>query len=1043
MFSKFFIDRPIFATVISIVIVLAGIVSIKGLAVEEYPQVVPPQVMVLTSYPGASAETASNTVASVLEQEINGVDDMIYISSTAAASGEVMVTVFFETGTDPDQATINVNNRVQAAMARLPKEVQDQGVTVRKRSTTILEILAFYGDPERYDSTFITNYALVNVVDDLKRIDGVGDVVVFGAEEYAMRIWIKPDRLAKLGLVPMDVAMAIREQSAQYAPGQFGQEPIASGTSMFTYTISAPGRLVDPEEFGDIILRANKDGSYLRLKDVATIELGAQSYAFSGTLNKKPAVPVGIFLQSGANALDTADAVRERLERSSKDFPDGLSYEIPYDTTKFVRVSINEVIKTFVEAMLLVTLVVFVFLQNFRATIIPMIAVPVSIIGTFAGLYLLGYTINLLTLFALILAIGIVVDDAIIVIENVERILRSKAVSVKEATVEAMSEVTSPIIAIVLVLAAVFIPVALMGGFTGEMYKQFAVTIVVAVSISGLVALTLTPALCAVYLPQHMKEPIWPLRKFNQLFDWVTRSYTAGVKRAIRFGLISVILYAGMIFVTADLFNRVPKALVPMEDKGTLIVISNLPAGASLDRTKAVRDYISDVTMANPNVERATGFAGFDVVSTALKTSAGTAFVNLKDWSERTRPDQKSDALAGQFMGQFMRNPDAMIFALNPPPIMGLSVSGGFEMHIQDRTGSGVLELAKNVDAVVAKANQRPELGMVRGTINVNVPQYKVTVDREKAKSLGIMINDLFATMQGTFGTMYINDFNLYGRSYRVMMQADGGYRKGPENLKDVFVRTARGDMVSLDALVTMERVIGPDVVERFNLFQSVKVMGEPKPGFSSGDAIRAIEEVTAEVLPEGYTIAWSGSSYQEKEMSGTGTQAFIFGVIMIYLILAALYERWLIPFAVVLAVPFAVFGAVGSIWLRGLSNELYFQIGLVVLIGLSAKNAILIIEFAMINRENGMGIVEAVVEAAKTRFRPIVMTSFAFTLGVLPLAISQGAGEASRHAIGTGVIGGMLTATLLAIYFIPLFYVAMAKTSEWISSKRKGLKHA
>lgn len=1043
MFSKFFIDRPVFSTVVAVVIILSGLIAIRGLAVEEYPQVVPPQVMVIAKYPGASAETASNTVAAVIEQEINGVDDMIYISSSSAASGDIMLSVFFETGTDPDQATINVSNRVQAAMARLPKEVQEQGVIVRKRSTTILEILAFFGDPERYDSIYISNYALINVVDDLKRIPGVGDVMIFGAQDYAMRIWIKPDRLAKLNLTPSDVANAIREQNAQYAPGQFGQEPIAQGVSMFTYTIAAQGRLSDPESFGNIVLKANNDGSYLRLKDVATVELGAQSYAFSGTLNKRPAVPMGIFLQSGANALDTADAVKATLERLSEKFPDGIGYEIPYDTTKFVRVSIKEVIKTFLEAMALVTLVVFIFLQNIRATIIPVLAVPVSIIGTFAGLYLLGFSINLLTLFGLILAIGIVVDDAIIVIENVERILRTKAISVKEATVEAMQEVTSPVIAIVLVLAAVFIPVSLMGGFTGEMYRQFATTIVVSVAISGLVALTLTPALCALYLPQHMKEPILPLRLFNQFFNWITDRFTGGVKRVIRFGVISILLFLGMIYLTYDLFGRVPNALVPMEDKGTVLAVSTLPAGASLDRTKHVRDFVSDIALANPNVERVTAFAGFDIVSSALKTNAGTAFINLKDWSERTRPDQKSQVLAGQFMGQFMRSPEAMIFALNPPPIMGLSISGGFEMHIQDRTGSGVMNLARYVEQVVAKANQRPELMMVRSTLNANVPQYLVELDREKAKSMGILISDLFTAMQATFGTMFINDFNLYGRAFRVMMQAEGDYRKGPENLDDVFVRTKKGEMVPLSAVVSVKRSIGPDVVERFNLFTSAKVMGEPKPGFSSGDAIRAIEEVSAEVLPDGFTLAWSGSSYQEKEMSGTGAQAFIFGVIMIFLILAALYERWLIPLAVVMAVPFGVFGAITSIWLRGLSNELYFQIGLVVLIGLSAKNAILIVEFAMINRKAGMEVVEAVVEAAKTRFRPIIMTSLAFTLGVLPLAISQGAGEASRHAIGTGVIGGMLSATFLAIFFIPLFYVYMANLGEWLSKKRKGAQNA
>jgi multidrug efflux pump len=1040
MFSKYFIDRPIFACVASIIIIISGVIAMRGLPVEEYPQVVPPQVMVFTSYPGASAETASKTVASPIEQEINGVDDMIYLSSSASASGEVMINVSFKTGTDPDEATINVNNRVQAALARLPQEVQQQGVTVRKRTTTILEMIAMSGDPERYDSIYVSNYALLNVLDDLKRIKGVGDAVIFGSRDYAMRIWLRPDLLAKYSLTPSDVANALREQNAQYAPGAFGQEPVGKdGGTLYTYTITSQGRLSDPESFGAIILKANADGTFLRIRDVASVELGAQNYGFSAKFSKRPAVPVAIFLQSGANALDTADAVHETMERLSKSFPEGIEYKVAYDTTKFVRISIGEVVKTIGEALLMVMLVIFFFLQNVRATIIPLLAVPVSIVGSFAGLYLLGFSINLLTLFAMILAIGIVVDDAIIVIENVERILRKKHdeghdVTVKEATVEAMREVTSPIVAIVMVLCAVFIPVSLMGGFTGEMYRQFATTIVISVMISGLVALTLTPALCGVFLRHHNPNPILPLRLFNDLIEWTTEHFSTGVRQTVRFGFIFVFLFIGMMYLAYDLFGRVPGSLVPMEDKGSLMAITTLPPAASLDRTLKVQDFVADTFLSSPEVEMTMTLGGFDMTASALKTNSGAGFVMLRDWSERERPEQKSQALAGQFMGRFMQNPDAFIFVLSPPPIMGLSMSGGFEVHVQDRTGGSVQDLAKQVSALVAAANQHPALTQVRSTINAETPQYHVELDRDKAKLLGVSINDLFSAMQATFGSYYVNDFNLYSRAFRVLLQAEGDFRRSPENLEDVFVRTNKGEMIPLSAIVKVRRSTGPDVVQRFNLYTSAKVEGEPRAGISSGAAIAAIEEVAAKVLPEGYGLAWSGSSYQEKEMGGTGIQAFVFGVVLVFLILAALYERWLMPVAVVAAVPFAVFGAIVAVALRGLSNDIYFQIGLVVLIGLAAKNAILIVEFAMNKREEGMGVIEAAIEAARLRFRPIIMTSLAFMLGVLPLATSTGAGEASRHAIGTGVIGGMLAATFIAIFYIPLFYVHVTRAGDFFA---------
>ncbi len=1041
MFSKFFIYRPIFATVVAIVIILAGLASMRNLAIEEYPKVVPPQVSVSTNYPGASAETISKTVASPLEQAINGVDNMIYISSSSASDGSLRLNVFFEIGTDPDDAVVDVNNKVQAALTKLPDEVQDFGVTVTEKSTSILEVITLYSEGQKYAPLFLSNYALINVVDDLKRIEGVGDVFLFGGKDYSIRIWLKPDVLAKYSLTPSDVIKVVREQNSQFAAGQIGAEPIG-GDSAFTYTITTKGRFTDPSEFSNIIIRSNSDGSSLKIRDVATVELGSQTYNFSATMDGNPSIAIGIFLQSGANALATADAVNARMEKIAAQFPDSVKYEVPYNTTKFVRISIQEVIKTFIEAMLLVTIVVYFFLQNIRATIIPILAVPVSIIGTFAGFYMLGFSINLLTLFALILAIGIVVDDAIIVIENVERTLREKNMSVKEATIHAMHEVTSPIIAIVLVLSAVFLPVTFMGGFTGQMYKQFATTIVVSVGISGLVALSLTPALCAIFLKEHEPKPFWIVRKFNEFFDFLTFKFQSGVKMFIKLGIVTLILFLGLGALGVSLLQKVPTGLVPMEDKGFLMVIDSLPPASSLKRTEAVRDTISETMRQNPNVAHVIGLAGFDIVSFAMKTSSGISFVPLKDWDLRPLPSQHSQALAGQFMGQFMANRDAFIFPLSPPPIMGLSMTGGFEMYVQDRTGGSIYDLSNYVNEIVQKANARPELTMVRSTLDVRVPQYEAEVDREKAKSLGVSITDVFSTMQSTFGAYYVNDFNMYGKTFKVNIQSDMRYRENPNDLKDVFVRNSEGKLIPLSTLITMKKKLGADIVERFNLFPAAKVLGEPKPGFSSGDALRAIEECASEVLPEGYTVAWAGTSYQEKEVGDSSMNAFIFGIVMVFLILAAQYERWLVPLAVVTAVPFAVLGAVLAIWLRGIENDIYFQIGLVTLIGLSAKNAILIVEFAMQRTRAGVDLLEATIEASKLRFRPIVMTSLAFTIGVLPLALSSGAGAASRHAIGTGVIGGMILATFVATFFVPFFYYYLEKFSKKIFTKIRGAGH-
>ena len=1037
MFSKFFINRPVFAIVMSIVITLVGALAIISLPAEEYPQVTPVEVVVSANYTGASAEVISSTVASVLENSINGVEGMLYMKSSSSSSGSVSITVYFSNDTNPDMATVNVNNRVQAVMSKLPQEVQRLGVTVRKRSSTILSVYTLYSDNPAHDSIYIANYATINVTDELKRVPGVGDASAFGSRDYSMRIWLDLDKLSQNNLTPSEVAQVIQEQNAQFAVGQFGQEPMRKDI-VFTYSINTQGRLIKPEEFGNIIIRSNSDGSSLRLRDVATIELGAETYTVRNKFNGKDAVGFGVFLQPGANALQVAHDVEKKMQELSGNFPQGMHYDIAYDTTKFVAISIKEVIKTFVEAIVLVIIIMYFFLQNFRATIIPVIAIPVSIIGAFAGMYALGFSINLLTLFGLVLAIGIVVDDAIIVIENVERILHSHPeISVKDATIEAMHEMQSPVIAIVLVLSSVFIPVAFIGGFAGEIYKQFAVTIVISVVISGFVALTLTPALCVSILKKKEPKPFLVVRKFNLFFDWLTEKFTLSVSKFIRRGLLLLLLFGAFLLATAGIFSKLSNGLVPSEDKGMLIAFMSLPPASSLSRNIAEGDKMIDVLKNNPNVQSFMLIQGYDMMASAPRTHATTAFVNLKDWSERKGKGEDSFSVAGAITGALNQKVDATAFVINPPAIMGMGLAGGFEVYLQDRTGGSVADLNNYANLLVAEASKRPELKGVRSLLNANIPQYYVTLDREKAKAFKVNVNDVFTVLQSTFGNYYVNDFNLYGRTYKVFVQAQSEFRESPEDFSRTFVKSSDGSLVPISSLVDFERIVNTDIIDRFNLFPAAKLMGDANEGYSSGDALRAIEEVAKEVLPEGYTIAYSGISYQEKASSGTGMLAFVLGLVFVFLILAAQYERWLMPFAVLSAVPFAVFGAGLATLLRGLSNDIYFQIGLVTLIAIAAKNAILIVEFAQHKREQeGLGIIESAIEAARLRFRPIVMTSLAFGIGVLPLAISSGAGAASRHAIGTGVIGGVLATTFIGTFFIPLFWTYFARLSEFLKRK-------
>ena len=1037
MISRFFIDRPVFATVISIVIVLAGLAAMRALPIAQYPEILPPQVSVSAAYPGASSQVIAETVAAPLEQAINGVENMIYQLSNSSSSGAMSLTVYFEVGTDPDQATINVNNKVQAALAKLPEEVRRQGVKVEKKSSDILQVITLYSPDGSRDPIFISNYALINVIDELKRLKGVGDASQFGSKDYSMRIWLRPDKLAQYNLTPTDVVNAIREQNSQFAAGSFGQQPLKEPQD-FTYTVTTQGRFTDPKEFENVILRTDATGASLLLKDVARVELGAQDYSLVTTLNGQQNAAFGIYLQPGANALDTAEAVQRTMERLSKRFPEGIAYKIPYDTTKFVQVSIEEVIHTFFEALVLVVLVVFIFLQNWRATLIPVLAIPVSLVGTFAGMYLLGFSINLLTLFGMVLAIGIVVDDAIVVIENVERVMRTQGLNARDASIKAMEEVTGPIIAIVLVLCAVFVPVGFLGGLAGQMYKQFAITIAVSVVISGIVALTLSPALCALLLKPGHHEPAAPFRAFNRFFDKATEGYGAGVRFFLKRSLIGLLLFGGMIALIMLLFARVPGSLVPDEDQGYVINAYYLPPAASLNRTEALSGAVSQQLMEHPAVQDVVTFAGFDVLTFGVRSNAGVSFVPLKDWSERTTPELDARNLTREFMGMGAAQMDGLVLSFNPPPITGMSTTGGFESYIQDRSGGSVEQLGEKVQAFVQAASRRPELAGVQSTFSANVPQYYIDLDRTKTRALGVSVSDVFTAMQATFGSYYVNDFTLFGRTWQVSLQSESEFRRKPEDLGQVYVRSSSGDLVPLSTLLRVRRILGPDSYDRFNVYPSAKVLGGPAPGYSSGQALAAMQAVADEVLGEDYSLGWIGSAYQELATQGSGAQAFVFGLILVFLILAAQYERWTLPLAVVTAVPFAVFGAILAVWLRGIQNDVYFQVGLVTLIGLAAKNAILIVEFAVLLRAEGKGIFDSALEAAKLRFRPIVMTSLAFILGCVPLAISSGAGSASRHSIGTGVIGGMLAATLLATFLIPMFYLLVETGAQRLSRRGK-----
>lgn len=1035
--SRFFIDRPIFAAVISIFLVLAGLLAMRVLPIAQYPEIAPPVVTVRAVYPGASAETLEQTVAAPIENAINGVEDLMYMSSTSASNGLLEIQVTFEIGTDVDQAALNVNNRVKQAEPRLPEEVRRQGVVVEKGSSAFLQVLAFISPDGRYDDIDTSNYVTLNVLDRLKRIPGTTNVQIFGAKDYAMRIWLRPDRMAELGVTADEIVNAIREQNAQFAAGKIGQPPIGDGQEL-VYTVNARGRLSSTAEFGDIIIRTGEDASLLRLKDIARIELGSKDYDFTGLYNGKPATLVGIFLEPGANALAVGDEVKATVAELAGDFPEGLDYRIPYDTTRFVEVSIREVLKTLAEAILLVVLVVYVFLQNWRATLIPVIAVPVSLLGTFVGLHLLGYTINTLTLFGMVLSIGIVVDDAIVVLENIERIMHEQQKEAREAALQAMREVTGPVIAIVLVLCAVFIPIAFLGGLTGELYRQFAVTIAIAVILSGFVALTLTPALSVIILRGQARQPGRFFNAFNAGFARITGHYLGGVGFLLRRTGLGVMLYLLMVVAAVWLWQITPGALVPDEDQGYYIGAAFLPDGSSLARTEAVTQRVIDIMRADPDAEHVVAFAGMDFLGGGFRNSAATIFVAARHWDERER--SISD-MVDELMMKSAGIKEAMVIAFGPPPIFGLGNAGGFELYLQNRGTGGPKALAAASEQLLDALRQDGRIEQPLSLWRSRVPQLYVDVDRDRAKLLDVDIDSLFTTISATLGTYYVNDFNKYGRTWQVQMSAEPQYRASPQDIGALFVPARDGTQVPLSALAQVRHTSGPETLDRYNNLQAVKIFGSAAGGVSSGQALAIVEEIADKTLPRTFSYEWTSASYQEKRSGGTSNIALSLAVVMVFLILAAQYERWSLPLAVLLALPFGTFGALAAVWLRDLNNDVYFQIGLVTLLGLAAKNAILIVEYALYKKEEGLPAAEAALEAARLRFRPILMTSLAFILGVLPLAVSTGAGAGARHAVGTGVVGGMLAATFLAIFFIPLFYRLVTSRTEYKYKKINGAR--
>ncbi len=1036
--ASFFIDRPVLAAVISIIITLGGFVAMKSTPVAQYPDIAPPTVQVTAVYPGATAEVIANTVAAPIEAQVNGVDDMSYMLSTSSSTGNMTLTVTFNPGTDPDQAQVNVQNRVSQASAQLPEIVAKQGVLVQKRSNAFMMVISFYSEDDRYDSTYLGNYVNLYLLDAIKRIPGANLSGMMPTPDIAMRIWLKPDRLAQMGLTSSDVTNAIKGQNQAFGVGQIGQVPTTEGTQQ-SFVVTSQGMLTDPAEFDEIILRTDANGAAIvRLKDVGHAELGSKDYSLQSKINGKTSANMAVYQQAGANAIETANRVRALIDEIEPSFPDGLTYKIVLDTSKFTEASIEKVVHTFFEAVILVVLVVFLFLQSFRATIIPIIAVPICIVGTYVGIYMLGFSTNMLTLFGMILAIGLVVDDAIIVVESVEHSMATLGMNAREASVKAMEELAGALIAIVLVLVSVFLPVAFLGGMTGTLYKQFAITIAIAMVISGVVALTLSPALAARVLKPGHHEKKWFFRKFEDGFTWITNGYVAGVRWLLNHKLIGMLMFGGVLFATVTLFRIVPGSFVPAEDQGYIFVASIMPDAASMERTAAVSDKAVKMLLENPALNAITQIDGYSLIDSQTKTNTSSFFASLKDYGERKGEAGTAFAVIDDARKKLAGVKESILIPLNPPSIPGLGTTGGFEFYIQSMGSGSPQDLQKLTKQFVAKAREDKTLAGVSTTFSASEQQLYFDLDRARAEILGVPVSDVYQTLQAYFGSSYVSQFVDFGRIWQVIIQAEPEYRDEPLDFEQIYVRSKNGSMIPLSALATVRYVAGPGLLPRFNGFPAAKLTGSQAPGYSTGQAITAMESIAAEVLPSGYGFAWAGQAFEEKKSGGTSSSAFIFGLIMVFLILAAQYEKWSLPVGVVMAVPFAVCGALLLTWGRGLENDVYFQVGLVTLVGLAAKNAILIIEFAVENLHNGMEVAEAAIEAARLRLRPIVMTSLAFILGCVPMAIATGAGANSLHAIGTGVIGGMLASTIVASFFVPLFFVVLENATGLFSRKKK-----